>query len=581
MGDGWTVAHLTTVDMSLQLLLGAQLDALLAAGAEAVGISAAGPFVDRLADRGVRHVALDASTRGWDPRADVRAARQLWRVLRRERPTVLHTHNPKPGLYGRVLGRLAGVPIIVNTVHGLYATPDDPLPKRVAVYVAEAFASRWSDAELVQNVEDVAVMRRWRLAPRRRIRHLGNGVDLERFRLGALGPDERRRLRAEWGADDETVVVGTVGRLVAEKGYRELFDVAGRLPSNVRMVVVGGEDPDKPDALAAELLRRADDAGVVRLGHRDDVDRVLGALDVFVLASHREGQPRAAMEAAATGLPVIATDIRGCRQVVDHEVTGVLVPVGDAAALETAIAATGRRARAAGGDGRRRSTQGRAGVRRAGGGATGAGLLRRGRRTQAGSRLARAAGADRPHPVDRRRQPLLQRRRRHVGEAGAQSAAIGLRVRHVAGPHRLVLADHRMTELGFDQGDQRQEVDARAEGEVDRIRVRHPAHDGVGEHRGHRVDEREVTALRAVAEDRERSSGQRRIDERRHDRGVGVARRLARPEDVEEPEGQRGQPVAVAVGVRVRLRRQLAGGVGRHRPRRRGPRASATSGWRP
>ena len=278
----------------------------------------------------------------------MRAARQLWQVLRRERPTVLHTHNPKPGLYGRVLGRLAGVPIVVNTVHGLYATPDDPFPKRVAVYLAEAFASRWSDAELVQNVEDVAVMRRWRLAPRRRITHLGNGVDVERFRPGALARDERRPLRAEWGADDETVVVGTVGRLVAEKGYAELFAVAGRLPRNVRVVVVGGEDPDKPDALDAESLRRADDAGVVRLGHRDDVSRVLGALDVFVLASHREGQPRAAMEAAASGLPVVATDIRGCRQVVDDGVTGLLVPVGDVAALETAIVglviAPGRRA---------------------------------------------------------------------------------------------------------------------------------------------------------------------------------------------------------------------------------------------
>ena len=268
----------------------------------------------------------------------MRAARQLWQVLRRERPTVLHTHNPKPGLYGRVLGRLAGVPIVVNTVHGLYATPDDPLPKRLVVYLAEAFASRWSDAELVQNAEDVAVMQRWRLAPRRRITHLGNGVDVERFRPAALGPDERRRLRAEWGADDDTLVVGTVGRLVAEKGYRELFAVAGRLPSNVRVVVVGGADPDKPDALDAELLRRADDAGVVRLGHRNDVRDLLGGLDVFVLASHREGQPRAAMEAAASGLPVVATDIRGCRQVVDHQVTGLLVPVGDVAALETAIA---------------------------------------------------------------------------------------------------------------------------------------------------------------------------------------------------------------------------------------------------
>ena len=334
---GWRVAHLTTVDMSLELLLGAQLDAVIAAGGEAIGISAPGPFVDGLASRGIRHVTLEASTRGWDPVADLRAARQLWSVLRRERPIVLHTHNPKTGLYGRVVGRLAGVPIVVNTVHGLYAAPDDDLLKRLVVYVAEGLAARLSDAELVQNIEDVAVMRRWRLVARRKLTHLGNGVDLQRFRPGSMSPNERRGLRRTWGADDTTVVVGAIGRLVAEKGYHELFAAAGALGPGVRIVVVGGDDPEKLDALDTEALRRADDVGVVRLGHRTDVDRLLGAFDIFALASHREGQPRAAMEAAAAGLPIVATDIRGCRQVVDHDVTGLLVPVQDAAQLADAI----------------------------------------------------------------------------------------------------------------------------------------------------------------------------------------------------------------------------------------------------
>lgn len=323
--------------MSLELLLGAQLDAVVTAGAEAIGISAPGAFVASIERRGVRHVALAASTRGWNPMADLRAARQLWQVLRRERPTILHTHNPKPGLYGRVIGRLAGVPIVVNTVHGLYATPDDPLIKRLAVYSVEAFASRWSDAELVQNAEDVELLRRRRLVPRRKLVHLGNGVNLDRFRPGLLPADERGRLRRGWDAGDDTVVMGTVGRLVAEKGYAELFEAVSGLAPRVRLVVVGGEDPTKSDAIGDALLRRADADGVIVLGHREDVDRLLGAFDVFVLASHREGQPRAAMEAAASGLPIIATDIRGCRQVVEHEVTGLLVPVGRADALHGAI----------------------------------------------------------------------------------------------------------------------------------------------------------------------------------------------------------------------------------------------------
>lgn len=147
------VAHLTTVDLSLRYLVFSQMLAVRDAGGEAIGISAPGPWVDELEAAGIRHIPLHSSTRGMDIPADLRAARQLWKILRRENLDVLHTHNPKPGLYGRVLGRLAGVPIVVNTVHDLYATPDDPLPKRALFYALEAFASRFSDAELVQNPE--------------------------------------------------------------------------------------------------------------------------------------------------------------------------------------------------------------------------------------------------------------------------------------------------------------------------------------------------------------------------------------------------------------------------------------------
>ena len=172
------IAHLTTVDLSLRFLVLPQLEAPLAAGIRSVGISAPGPWVGELADRGIEHLALGTSTRGMNLRKDLRAAWDLYRALRRLRPQVLHTHNPKPGLYGRVMGRLAGVPIVVNTVHGLYATPDDPLVKRLVVYGLEACASRFSDLELVQSAEDAALMKRLKLAPTRRVVLLGNGIDL-------------------------------------------------------------------------------------------------------------------------------------------------------------------------------------------------------------------------------------------------------------------------------------------------------------------------------------------------------------------------------------------------------------------
>lgn len=330
------VAHLTTVDLSLRYLLLAQLDASIARGDEVIGISAPGPDVDYLESRGVRHVALASSTRSMDLRADLRAAWQLWRVLRRERPDVLHTHNPKPGIYGRVIGRLAGVPRVVHTTHGLYATPDDGRTKRALVYTLEAIASRFSHVELVQNPEDLVLMRRLRIAAARKLRYLGNGVDLNRFAPDAVAP-ERTAARAELGLGDEAIVVGCVARLVDEKGIGELVDALALMGPPFRLLLVGPHDPAKADAVDEAVLARARSSGAVLTGHRADVERMYAAMDVFCLPSHREGFPRAAMEAAACGLAVVATDVRGCREVVADGVSGALFPLGSAAALADAL----------------------------------------------------------------------------------------------------------------------------------------------------------------------------------------------------------------------------------------------------
>ena len=190
---------------------------------------------------------------------------------------------------------------------------------------------------MVQSGEDVETLRRLRV-PERKLRRLGNGIDLERFRPPT--PDERAAVRAELGIGDDEVVCGAVGRLVWEKGYAELFEAAATVLPRVdrlTMLVVGPFDDDKGDPLTQADVDAAEAAGVRFLGMRSDVERLYGAMDFYVLASHREGFPRSAMEAAASGLPVVATDIRGCREVVDDGVTGVLVPVRTPSALAAAI----------------------------------------------------------------------------------------------------------------------------------------------------------------------------------------------------------------------------------------------------
>ncbi len=325
--------------MSLALLLGPQLTAFRRAGFDVIGVSAPGPYVPELETAGIRHVPLRHATRSMAPGHDLAALAELVRLFRRLRPAIVHTHNPKPGLYGRVAARIARVPVVVNTVHGLYAVPNDRFAKRAVVYSLERIAASCSDAELVQNPEDMDTLARLGV-PRSRLHLLGNGIDLARFGAGRLPPAQVAQLRGEMDAGPNDVVCGIVGRLVSEKGYAEVFAAAAALRSrrpDVRMVVVGPADPEKADGIDSQAIRQAEAAGVRFLGLRHDVDQLYQAFDLYLLASHREGFPRSAMEAAATGLPVVATDIRGCRQVVDHGRTGYLVPLGDVDAIVAAI----------------------------------------------------------------------------------------------------------------------------------------------------------------------------------------------------------------------------------------------------
>ena len=320
------LGHLTTVGVSQAKLLATELRVDVAAGLDTVALSAPDEYVSAVEELGVRHVPLPALTRAWDPRRDASAARQLAATLRALDLDVLHTHNPKTGVLGRLLGRAVRIPVVVNTCHGLWAQGDDPLGRRAFVLGMEVVAGRASDAELYQNAEDRETLARW--VPQGRARVVGNGTDLTSF-----GPDAaaRTRVRAEWGIPDGALVVGGVGRMVAEKGIRELGEAAKALAGRARFVWVGPADPDKPDALEDET------AGVQSVGGRDDMASVYNTFDVFVLPSYREGFSRSGMEAAATGLPLVLSDIRGCREVGRHEQEALLVAARDPGALTAAI----------------------------------------------------------------------------------------------------------------------------------------------------------------------------------------------------------------------------------------------------
>lgn len=321
-----SVLHLATVDLSLEMLLRPQLDEMRSRGWRVMTAAAPGIYGEGLLAAGFEHHELTHATRSWSLKQDVRFAREIWELVRAQQPDVVHTHTPKPGVIGRPMSRLAGSKV-VNTVHGLYAQPSDRLPKRVAVYGAERVAAAFAHAELYQNREDLETMSGFGV-PDSKLHYLGNGVDLGRFKPK---PADRDLAREAMGITDENaVVVGCVARLVREKGIPELvaaFTQARASNPNLRLALIGWEDDSRDDAYRLPSSEEMHRLGIHALGYRDDVEFLYQGMDVFALLSHREGFPRSVMEASACGVPIVATDIRGCTSAVFNDRNGYLVPL--------------------------------------------------------------------------------------------------------------------------------------------------------------------------------------------------------------------------------------------------------------
>jgi glycosyltransferase involved in cell wall biosynthesis len=338
------VAHVTTIDMSLYHLLLGQMQSLQRAGYAVSGISSAGPYVGALEAAGIPHIAIDVNRKPFDPAGDLKSLWQLYRVYRRERFSLVHTHTPKAGILGRLAARLARVPVVLHTVHGFYFDERAPGMRRHLYTTLEKVAARCSDLVLSQNREDIERTVRLGICPRAKIEYLGNGIDLGCFSRNRLTPAEIQQKRAELGLTADDRVVGFVGRLAAQrKGFLSFLAAARevvRQAPGTRFLIVGDTDYGRPDAVDPSVAR---DYGIAKhclfLGWRPNSELPLlyAQMDALVLPSLWEGVPRAVMEASAMEVPTVVTDVPGNREAVAHGRNGLLVPVGDVDALASAV----------------------------------------------------------------------------------------------------------------------------------------------------------------------------------------------------------------------------------------------------
>jgi len=312
--------------------------ALREAGHEVVLVSPPGPYGEKLRRLGFRWMPAPMERRSLNPLRELRLVLWLRHLVAHEKVDLVHGFTIKCAVYGSIVARLAGVPARVNAVAGMgYVFTSNDLKARVLRPIVSAlmrFALDGIGARLIlQNPDDVALFERSGLVDPSRVRLIaGSGVDCERF---SPAP------RCDSGADVLLRVV-LPARLLWDKGLNEFIEAARQLRAEGRAIeflLAGDPDPGNPATAPERTIRAWTEEGLVRwLGHVEDMPALFRSVDVVVLPSYREGLPKGLIEAGACALPLVTTDAPGCREVVTHEVDGLLVPVGDADALARAIA---------------------------------------------------------------------------------------------------------------------------------------------------------------------------------------------------------------------------------------------------
>jgi glycosyltransferase involved in cell wall biosynthesis len=315
--------------------------ALRDAGHDLLLVSPPGPYGQKLRDLGFRWVPAPMERKSLNPLRELALVRWLYRLIKDEQVDVVHCFTIKCAVYGSLSARLAsrapGLPARVNAVAGMgYVFTSDDIKARALRPVVRGLlklALGGPGARLIlQNPDDVALFERARLVDKAQVRLIpGSGVHCGRF--APRSPD---------APASEPFRVVLPARLLWDKGLQEYVQAAQILKAegrSIRFLLAGDPDPGNPAAVPEVTVRSWVDDGLLEwLGHVDDMPALFAGVDAVVLPSYREGLPKGLIEAAACALPLVTTDVPGCREVVSHEQDGLLVPVKDGPALARAIA---------------------------------------------------------------------------------------------------------------------------------------------------------------------------------------------------------------------------------------------------
>ena len=318
-------------------------------GYDVFAVVASGAWNDRIEAGGAKYVEWKLSRSGRNPLAEVGSVLGLTKIFRRIKPDIVQNFHTKPNIYAPIAAKLAGVPLTISTVTGLgYTFVDRPgfgakIAKRLNLRMY-SFSNRLAREIAFQNPDDMELLKASGGLSRSKGRLIpgGSGVDVTEYNPGTRNSEESQKIRQSLGIASNAFVSMFVGRLQLDKGLVEFVEAARQLKNkrnDIVFVMVGAPDPgNKRSVPELTLAQWKSEGNVIFTGRREDVPQLMTIANVITTPTfYREGLPRTLLEAAATGLPLIGTDMPGVREAIANGVNGILIPTRDSSALASAV----------------------------------------------------------------------------------------------------------------------------------------------------------------------------------------------------------------------------------------------------
>lgn len=337
--------RITTIPLSLKLLLKGQ-HRFMSEHFEVIGVSSSGKELNEVKnDEEIEVIAIDMS-RQITPIKDIKSLWSTYKLLKKEKPQIVHTHTPKAGIVGMLAAKLAGVPHRLHTVAGLPLMEVTGTKRNILDFVEKlTYASATKVYPNSKGLYEYILQNKYTQKSKLKVIGNGssNGIDTTFFSPTQVTEEQKQLLKRELNIEDDHFVFVFVGRLVGDKGINELikaFSLVNKTqdPQHRFKLLLVGPLEQELDPLPAETLKEIrDNPDIIDVGFQKDVRPYFAISDVLAFPSYREGFPNVVMQAGAMGLPSIVSDINGCNEIIVEDKNGVIVPVKNSEELKQAM----------------------------------------------------------------------------------------------------------------------------------------------------------------------------------------------------------------------------------------------------